>query len=129
MQIRVYYADTDAQGIVYHANYFKFFEVARMEHLRDQGIELPDMLGKYGLHFAMVQAQITYNKPARLNDLLEVKTKITDFGRASVNYEQAIYLHDALDFAICEVAIKLVAVNEEMQVQVIPEQLKQEMVK
>jgi acyl-CoA thioester hydrolase len=70
MRKRVYYGDTDAIGIVYHANYLRFFEMARTESLRSIGVELPLLLSEYGIQFAVVDLAIQYHKPARLDDEL-----------------------------------------------------------
>jgi len=74
--VRVYYEDTDAAGIVYHANYFRFAERARTEMLRSAKIDQSTLFGVLGVRFVMKSCKIEYLKPARLDDDLEVHTKI-----------------------------------------------------
>lgn len=126
MQIRVYYADTDALGIVYHANYLRFFELARTESLRALGIELPFLIRDYGIQFAVVHANVQYHKPARLDDMLLLVSRIKHISRASVLYEQNIYLADHEDALICSAEIKLVTVDDQMHPRAVPDVLKQE---
>lgn len=88
--IRVYYEDTDAGEIVYYANYLKFAERARTEFLRHFGINQSDLLEKDRLAFAVRRAEADYRKPAKLDDLLSVETKLTKLGGASVEMEQIL---------------------------------------
>ena len=80
---RIYYEDTDVNGIVYHANYLKFFERARTESLNDIDVDV-QLLADEGILYAVVYANINYKKPARLNDLIDVYATPTTFGRTSV---------------------------------------------
>ncbi len=89
--IRVYYEDTDAGGIVYYANYLKFYERARTEWLNDLKINQVELL-KQNVVFVVTKADVDYIKPAKLNDELVVKTKISKVGAASMEFEQALYL-------------------------------------
>jgi len=89
--IRVYYEDTDVAGIVYHANYLRFFERGRTEWLRALGIDQTIMFDK-GLAFAVTEMNIKYIKAARFNDLMEVVTTVQPAGRASMLFKQ--YLRD-----------------------------------
>lgn len=123
---RVYYADTDALGIVYHANYLRYFEMARSESLRERGIELPFLLTEYGIQFAVVTATVKYHKPARLGDQLCIVSRINKFGRASVTYQQDIYLSDKCGDLLCSAEIKLVTVDQSMRPQAVPNALKKE---
>jgi len=128
MLIRVYYADTDSLGIVYHANYLRFCEMARTESLRERGIGLPYLMTQYGIQFAVVNATITYYKPAQLDDQLLIVSTISNIGRASVTYKQDIYLTDKQGALICSVEIKLVSVDQNMRPQALPDALKMEIV-
>lgn len=89
--IRVYYEDTDAGGVVYHANYLKFYERARTEWLNKLQIDQVELMNK-GLSFVVTNAEIDYVKPARLNDELMIKSLIRNVGAASVEFEQKIIL-------------------------------------
>ncbi|HEY1095894.1 MAG TPA: tol-pal system-associated acyl-CoA thioesterase [Alphaproteobacteria bacterium] len=93
--IRVYYEDTDAQGIVYHTNYLKFAERARTEMLRAVGFNHADLARDEGIVFVMRKAEIDYMAPAKLDDELEVHTSVANIGNASITLEQNIRRNDA----------------------------------
>lgn len=124
--VRVYYSDTDALAVVYHANYLRFFEMARTEALRQRGIELPFLLTEYGIQFAVVQALVKYHKPARLGDELCIVSKISKIGKASVTFEQSIYLSNNHGELLCSGEIKLVTVDKDMRLKHLPQALKTE---
>ena len=85
---RVYWEDTDAGGIVYYANYLKFFERARTEWLRSLGIQQQQMRECDGTMFIVSQTALQYHRPARLDDLLEVTVGLRHAARASLQLEQ-----------------------------------------
>src|SRR5499426_1774526 len=87
-QIRVYFEDTDAAGIVYYANYLKFAERARTDMLRDLGISHADMMKRDGLVLVVRRCEVDYLKPAKLDDLLTVETETVKLGGASVDLRQ-----------------------------------------
>ncbi len=82
--VRVYYEDTDAAGIVYHANYLRFAERARTEMMRGLGVESSRLMREDGLNFAVERCAVDFLKPARLDDALEVHTRVMEVGRASI---------------------------------------------
>lgn len=86
--IRVYYEDTDTAGIVYYANYLKFFERARTEWLRALGFGQQAFGQDHGLQFVVAQASVDYRRPARLDDELVVDAAVVQLGRASLTFEQ-----------------------------------------
>ena len=88
--IRVYYEDTDAAGIVYYANYLKFAERARTELLRAIDIDHSRMRSTTGLAFAIRECTVDYRAPARLDDALEVHTRILDVSGAAIRAEQNV---------------------------------------
>ncbi|MEE4379160.1 MAG: tol-pal system-associated acyl-CoA thioesterase [Candidatus Competibacteraceae bacterium] len=88
--VRVYYEDTDSGGVVYYANYLKFMERARTEWLRSFGIELDALGREAGIMFVVRRVNIDYHRPARFNDLLQVRTRLAQTGRASMVFEQKI---------------------------------------
>ncbi|MBL4711366.1 MAG: tol-pal system-associated acyl-CoA thioesterase [Gammaproteobacteria bacterium] len=90
--VRVYYEDTDSGGVVYYANYLKFMERARTELLRSIGYQQDQLQQELGVIFAVHSANIQYKKPARFNDELNVITSITLLGKASICFQQSIYL-------------------------------------
>jgi acyl-CoA thioester hydrolase len=87
--VRIYYEDTDAAGIVYYANYFRFLERGRTELLRTLGHD-QNALMKDGIAFAVRSASAEFLKPARLDDLLTVVTAVASLGRAQVTFAQRI---------------------------------------
>jgi acyl-CoA thioester hydrolase len=89
-RITVYYEDTDAAGLVYHANYLKFFERARTEWLRDVGFEQRILLNEQRVAFAVRNMEIEFLKPALLDDVVEVTVNIVKQGRASLVLSQSI---------------------------------------
>lgn len=92
--VRVYYEDTDAGGVVYYANYLKFFERARTEMLRTLGYEQDALKATAGIIFAVRSVQIDYLRPALFNDLLQVSAELTETKRASFTFSQQISRDD-----------------------------------
>lgn len=89
--VRVYYEDTDAGGIVYHANYLNFAERARTEMVRELGISQRTMLEEgEGIAFAVRSANIDFRRSAKLDDLLSVETEVIAIGGASIELDQRI---------------------------------------
>ncbi|TXT40095.1 MAG: acyl-CoA thioester hydrolase [Comamonadaceae bacterium] len=90
--VRVYWEDTDAGGIVFYANYLKFFERSRTEWLRAKGIHQHDLRQATGGMFVVGQADVRYLKSARLDDELCITTTLLDAGRASMSIHQQAFL-------------------------------------
>ncbi|MFQ5897516.1 MAG: acyl-CoA thioesterase [Candidatus Methylomirabilia bacterium] len=86
--IRVRYKDTDSMKVVYYGNYLTYFEVGRVEFLRHHGHPMSQVDG--GLHMPVVEAGVKYLKPARLDDLLEVRCWISERKRASFTFSYEI---------------------------------------
>jgi acyl-CoA thioester hydrolase len=93
--IRIYWEDTDAGGIVFYANYLKFFERARTEWLRSLGVEQQSLKDEIGGMFVVSETQLKYFSPARLDDLLEVTAQTVETGRASLVLSQQAWLNVA----------------------------------
>lgn len=90
LSLRVYYEDTDAGGVVYYANYLRFCERARTEILRQCGVEQQALLRDEGIAFVVRSVQADYLLPARLDDSLQVFTRIAALRRASILFEQRV---------------------------------------
>ncbi len=90
LPVRIYYEDTDAAGVVYHANYLNFCERGRTEMLRAIGVELSRVQANDNLVFVVHKADIAWRRPARLDDALTVETALTGIGKASVQMRQVI---------------------------------------
>ncbi|NHZ37932.1 MULTISPECIES: tol-pal system-associated acyl-CoA thioesterase [Massilia] len=94
--VRVYYEDTDAGGIVFYANYLKFFERARTEWLRAANVGQQALRDEHGAIFVVKNASIDYHAPARLDDALNLTLSIEKLGRASVQFLQQAWHGDVL---------------------------------
>lgn len=121
LDIRVYYADTDAAGVVYHASYLKFAERGRTEMLRDAGFEHARLFKESGLAFAVVSININYKAPAKIDDLLVVKSEITRVGGASMEMQQNIYRGDQL---LTEITVTLVCVDKSLKAVRLPAEIR-----
>jgi len=99
--VRVYYEDTDAQGRVYFANYFKFMERARTEWLRYLGVEQDALLNKQRRFFVVVDTQADFLQPANFNDELLVTVELQKVTRASFMLAQKIYRKNAENELLC----------------------------
>ncbi|MDP2221838.1 MAG: tol-pal system-associated acyl-CoA thioesterase [Hydrogenophaga sp.] len=93
--VRVYWEDTDTGGIVFYANYLKFFERARTEWLRALGVEQQSLREQVGGMFVVTATQVKYHRPARLDDVLWVSARVQEAGRASLTIEQTARLQAA----------------------------------
>jgi acyl-CoA thioester hydrolase len=86
--VRVYYEDTDAGGVVFYANYLKFFERARTEWLRSAGVSQQSMTQEHGVMFVVKSTAVDYHAPARLDNELKLTVSVEKMGRASVQFIQ-----------------------------------------
>ena len=106
--VRVYYEDTDAGGIVYHARYLAFAERARTEALRQAGVPHQELVNDYGLIFVVHRVEMDYLRPARLDDELTVVTGPWALGAATVEVRQAF---TAADERVGSLLVKLACVR------------------
>jgi len=103
--IRVYYEDTDASGIVYHASYLRFAERGRTEMLRAAGFEHAAILHDTGIAFTVISMDIKFKQPAKLDELLTVETRMVSVGGASMEMAQEIRRGETLLIDIkCKIA-------------------------
>jgi acyl-CoA thioester hydrolase len=107
--VRIYWEDTDAGGIVFYANYLKFFERARTEWLRALGVEQHALREETGGMFVVSETTVKYHRPAQLDDLLRVTARLSEAGRASLVIAQQAWRGDTL---LCEGTIRIGWVNE-----------------
>lgn len=105
--VRVYFEDTDAGGVVYHANFLRFMERARTEWLRQCGLEQDDLRSSAGVVFVVRSAQLELKRPARFNDLLSVTCRPNPPGRASMDFMQSVY-RDDLELASARIRLACV---------------------
>ena len=89
MEIQIYYEDTDCGGVVYYANYLKYFERARTQYLEERGLSVAGLM-KEGTVFVVVHAEVDYRFPARYGDRLIVETVVSDVTAASFTFSHVI---------------------------------------
>jgi len=121
LKVRVYYEDTDAGGVVYHARYVAFAERGRSELLRAAGFDHGRLQRETGTAFAVVSMKIDYRAPARLDDLLTVKTRLTRVGGASMEMQQDICHGETL---AVEMTVTLVCVDASFKAARLPAEIR-----
>ncbi len=109
--VRIYYEDTDAGGVVYYANYLKFMERARTEYLRHLGFQQDQLIEEQNTLFAVRSVQLEYLQPARFNDALTVTANIIELKKASMLFEQTIFLTDKPEQLLCEGQIRIASLK------------------
>ncbi len=107
-QYRIYYEDTDAGGVVYYANYLKFFERARTELLRQQNISQSNLIQEHNLLFVVANCNIKYIKGAKLDDLVTIKTKIIEIKSITITMKQEMFLENKL---LNEMEVKIACID------------------
>ena len=96
-QIRVYYEDTDFTGMVYHANYLRFFERGRSNHLRDAGVSHQSLLNRPDpAAFTLTRVEVDFRKAAKVDDLLRVRTRYVGTKGAKILFSQAAFRGEEL---------------------------------
>jgi acyl-CoA thioester hydrolase len=88
--LRVIYGDTDQMGVVYYANYLRYFEAGRAEFIRAKGLRYRDFEREYGLLLPVVDAALHYQRPARYDDVIVVETALGEARRASARFEYRV---------------------------------------
>ena len=126
-EYRIYYEDTDAQGVVYYANYLKFFERARTEYLRSLGYEQKNLMEK-GIIFVVRKVIVKYLLPANLDELIKIESKLVGVKKVSFDFLQTIYNSDSEK--ICEAQVFCGSINiGSKKPMLVPEKLQVNMVK
>lgn len=119
LPIRVYFEDTDAGGVVYHSNYLNYFERARTEFLRHLGFEQHQMLTDGECSFVVSSLSIDYLRAARLDDQLDIVTRLTRVRAASFTFRQEAYRQDEL---LTRADVKIACINpKQLRPRAIPE--------
>jgi acyl-CoA thioester hydrolase len=90
IDIRVIYGDTDRMGVVYYANYLRYFEAARNEFVRAKGLRYRDLEEVHGLQLPVAEAQVSYVSPARYDDLITVEISLAELRRASARFSYRV---------------------------------------
>lgn len=112
--IRIYWEDTDAGGIVYYANYLKFFERTRTEWLRSLGVEQGSLLMDEGCMFVVSEISTKFHTPARIDDLLNITIHIQHLGKASLTLTQTAWKTSAVakPVMVCQGSVRLACVQQ-----------------
>lgn len=114
MEIRIYYEDTDCGGVVYYANYLKYFERARTHYLEDRGLSVAELRGQ-GTQFMVVHVELDYRSPARYGDRLIIDTQLAAMGQASLTFAHVLRERTSGRLVV-EGSAKLVAVDDQLKV-------------
>ena len=119
MRKKIYYHDTDCGGVVYYANYLKYFEEGRTEYMRERGFELKDLAEK-GFLFVVKKVDIEYKAPARYADTLEITTEITQVRNVSLEFLQEVKREEKVFVSATTV---LVCIDSNFRPTAIPQEL------
>ena len=114
MDIRIYYEDTDCGGVVYYANYLKYFERARTHYLEERGLSVQGLI-EQGTQFLVVHAELNYRSPGRYGETLNIETKLAEIGQASLTFAHVIRERTSQKIVV-EGSAKLVAVDDQLKV-------------
>ena len=125
--VRVYYEDTDAGGVVYHARYLHFFERARTEYLRTLDFSQQVLLNERNLVFVVKSMAIDYRFPARLDDLLSVETEVSELKGATILFTQRLKRDELI---LCTATVKVACVDlGKMKPMALPAEVKEAFLK
>jgi len=116
---RVYYHDTDCEGVVYYANYLKYLEETRTEQFRSHGIDLKTLAGK-GFLFAVTEVRIRYKSPARYNDELDISSEIVKSGKVFLDFLHSVRRGD---ITLVECETRLVCLGRDFKPVSIPDDI------
>ena len=124
-KLKVFYEDTDAGGVVYYANYLKFFERARTDAISNIGLSNKKLLDEYGIFIIVKSCNVEYLKPAKLEDQLEIKSSIISTSNTSFRMKQKAFRDQEL---ITDCEIHLVIVDKSGRPTKIPDILKEKII-
>ncbi|MFZ3209376.1 MAG: YbgC/FadM family acyl-CoA thioesterase [Geobacteraceae bacterium] len=121
MEFRTYYEDTDAGGVVYYANYLRYFERGRTEYFRERGISVREFHER-GIIFLVVKIEVNYRAPAIYDDLVRVETEVLEMGKTSFTLGQKV-LRTLDGKLLVEGKVTLACVGPGMKAKRLPEEL------
>jgi acyl-CoA thioester hydrolase len=116
--VKIYYEDTDAGGVVYYANYLRYMERARTELLAERGIDVSSYHAK-GYLFAVVNVDVQFKKPAVLGDLIDVTTEVQDVTNVTITLSHRIFRGETL---LVEANVRLACIGKDGKPQRLPEE-------
>lgn len=111
LPVRVYWEDTDASGVVYHAHYLRWFERGRTEWLRTLGHDQTRLAASLGIAFTVASLGIDYRRPARLDDELLVLTSLTERRGASLGFEQTLVKSDDPGLILAQARVRVACID------------------
>ena len=115
MEIKIYYEDTDCGGVVYYANYLKYFERARTDYLQERGLSVAQLQAE-GTLFVVIHAELTYRSPARYGDVLTIQTTVSPTRKTGIIFSHVICHRDD-QRVIVEGSATLVTTNLQNKIQ------------
>ena len=125
-KFKVYYEDTDSGGVVYYANYLKFLERARTEAITSIDHSNSKLIEKFGIYIIVKSCNINFLKPAKLEDNLNIVSKVLEIKNVSIRMEQNIFVNDIL---IANAEMLLASVNKEGKPSKLPDEFKNKLIK
>ncbi len=121
---RVRYKDTDQMGVVYYGNYFTFFEIGRVEYMRERGIAYKQMEQEDNSYIVVAEASCRYLQPARYDDLLRIRTRVSESRRRSIRFAYEILRHDTGEMLATGETVHIIC-NREGRPKSLPEKYRQ----
>ena len=123
---KIYYEDTDSGGVVYYANYLKFLERARTDAITSLDFSNKKLINEYGTYIIVKSCNLNFHKPAKLEDDLNIISKILEVKNVSIKMKQNIFVNNNM---IVEAEILLASVNKEGKPSKLPDQFKNQLIK
>lgn len=122
IKVKIYYKDTDCGGVVYYANYLRYFEMARTEFIESKGLSMRKLMDE-GVYFVVKEVKIDYKRPGRYGDVLLIETILKETGHTYLVFEHRVR-KEAIDQLLAEAEVKIVAVNSALKPLKIPEDIR-----
>ena len=123
---KIYYEDTDSGGVVYYANYLKFLERARTDAITSLDFSNNKLINEYGTYIIVKSCNLNFHKPAKLEDNLNIISKILEVKNVSIKMKQNIFVNNNM---IVDAEILLASVNKEGKPSKLPDQFKNQLIK
>ncbi len=123
---KVYYEDTDSGGVVYYANYLKFLERARTDAITSLNFSNKNLKEKFGIYIIVKSCNLNFHKPAKLEDNLNIISKVLEVKNVSIRMKQHIFVNDSM---IVEAEILLASVDEKGKPSKLPVEFKSQLIK
>ena len=123
---KVYYEDTDSGGVVYYANYLKFLERARTDAITSLNFSNKNLIEKFGIYIIVKSCNLNFYKPAKLEDNLNIISKVLEVKNVSIRMKQNIFVNDSM---IVEAEILLASVDEKGKPSKLPVEFKSQLIK